>query len=130
MDREGRLWLLGRAKDVIKSGGENVFAPEVEEALCRHPIVMAAAGVGLVDERLGEKVWGEDVQGSDDGYYRNSSTVLRLRLLLFSTKERDGAGWISEFWGITLIGGLTQPRGGGAARQMNLVPGIQQATLV
>ena len=55
-DSEGRLWLLGRAKDMIKSGGENVFAPEVEQALCQHPAVAAAAVVGVPDERLGEKV--------------------------------------------------------------------------
>lgn len=56
IDRKGRLWLLGRVKDMVKSGGENVFAPEVEEALCRHPNVVSAAVVGLPDERLGEKV--------------------------------------------------------------------------
>ncbi len=56
LDRAGRLWLLGRAKDMIKTGGENVFAPEVEAALCSHPKVEQAAVVGLPDERLGEKV--------------------------------------------------------------------------
>ena len=35
IDRAGLLWLLGRAKDMIKSGGENVFAQEVEQVLCR-----------------------------------------------------------------------------------------------
>ncbi|EFJ43456.1 hypothetical protein VOLCADRAFT_41779, partial [Volvox carteri f. nagariensis] len=54
--QDGSLWLLGRAKDMIKSGGENVFAPEVEAALCSHPAVAAVAVVGLPDERLGEKV--------------------------------------------------------------------------
>ncbi|KAG2444733.1 hypothetical protein HXX76_001477 [Chlamydomonas incerta] len=53
---DGGLWLLGRAKDMIKSGGENVFAPQVEAVLCAHPAVAAAAVVGLPHERLGEQV--------------------------------------------------------------------------
>ncbi|GFR39868.1 hypothetical protein Agub_g368 [Astrephomene gubernaculifera] len=53
---EGGLWLMGRAKDVIKSGGENVFAPQVETVLLSHPAVAAAAVVGLPEERLGEQV--------------------------------------------------------------------------
>ncbi|KAG2495622.1 hypothetical protein HYH03_006222 [Edaphochlamys debaryana] len=52
----GSLWLLGRAKDMVKSGGENVFAPHVEAALLQHPAVAAAAVVGLPHERLGEQV--------------------------------------------------------------------------
>eukprot|EP00887_Chlorella_sp_A99_P008051 scaffold12.g8051.t1 len=53
---QGRLWLLGRAKDMIKSGGENVHAWEVERALGAHPAVAAAAVVGVSDWRLGEAV--------------------------------------------------------------------------
>eukprot|EP00775_Hariotina_reticulata_P003282 gene3282-3559_t len=41
---------------MIKSGGENVYAAEVEGVLLRHPGVAAAAVVGLPDARLGEKV--------------------------------------------------------------------------
>lgn len=47
---------MGRAKDMIKSGGENVHAWEVERALGRHPAVAAAAVVGAADWRLGEAV--------------------------------------------------------------------------
>ena len=52
----GRLWLLGRAKDMIKSGGENVHAWEVERCLAAHPAVAMAAVVGAADWRLGEAV--------------------------------------------------------------------------
>jgi acyl-CoA synthetase (AMP-forming)/AMP-acid ligase II len=47
---------MGRAKDMVKSGGENVFAAEVEAALLSHPAVRAAVVVGVPDARLGEKV--------------------------------------------------------------------------
>ncbi|PSC74789.1 2-succinylbenzoate-chloroplastic peroxisomal [Micractinium conductrix] len=54
--RQGHLWLMGRAKDMIKSGGENVNAWEVERALGSHPAVAVAAVVGAADWRLGEAV--------------------------------------------------------------------------
>lgn len=54
--RTGNVWLVGRIKDVIKSGGENVPAVRVERALVSHPSVAAAAAVGLPDPRLGEMV--------------------------------------------------------------------------
>jgi hypothetical protein len=47
---------VGRLKDMIKSGGENVYAAEVEAVLLRHPAVAAAAVLGMPDSRLGEKV--------------------------------------------------------------------------
>ncbi|GAX82171.1 hypothetical protein CEUSTIGMA_g9599.t1 [Chlamydomonas eustigma] len=56
LDRAGQLWLIGRAKDMIKSGGENVYAAEVESVLSQHPAVEVAAVLGLPDEWLGEKV--------------------------------------------------------------------------
>jgi acyl-activating enzyme 14 len=56
LDAQGRVWLAGRAKDVIKSGGESVHASEVEAALCAHPAVAAAAAVGLPHARWGEQV--------------------------------------------------------------------------
>lgn len=56
LDARGALWLVGRVKDVVKSGGENVLGAEVERALARHPGVAAAAVVGLPHARLGEQV--------------------------------------------------------------------------
>ena len=56
VDACGRLWLAGRLKDVVRSGGENVNAAEVERVLVRHPAIAAAAVVGLPHARLGEQV--------------------------------------------------------------------------
>lgn len=52
----GRLVIVGRTKDVIKTGGENVYAAEVESVLLRHDWVAEAAAYGMVDEKLGEKI--------------------------------------------------------------------------
>jgi acyl-CoA synthetase (AMP-forming)/AMP-acid ligase II len=56
LDADGFLYLTDRIKDMIVSGGENVYPAEVEEALRRHPAVLDAAVIGLPDERWGESV--------------------------------------------------------------------------
>ncbi|MDZ5473018.1 long-chain-fatty-acid--CoA ligase [Bacillus sp. 31A1R] len=56
IDEEGYITLVDRKKDMIISGGENVYSIEVEEILYEHPQVLEAAIIGLPDE-----VWGEAV---------------------------------------------------------------------
>ena len=55
-DAEGYLTLRDRSKDLIISGGENIYPREVEETLLRHPGVRAAAVVGKPDPEWGESV--------------------------------------------------------------------------
>lgn len=55
-DDEGYLYIVDRKKDMIVSGGENIFAREVEEHLFYHPAVLKAAVFGLPDQKWGEKV--------------------------------------------------------------------------
>jgi acyl-CoA synthetase (AMP-forming)/AMP-acid ligase II len=55
-DRDGYLTLVDRAKDMIVSGGENIYSVEVERALLRHPAVASAAVIGTPDPKWGEKV--------------------------------------------------------------------------
>jgi long-chain acyl-CoA synthetase len=50
------IYLVDRAKDMIVSGGENVYSTEVEEVLYRHPAVLEAAVFGVPDARWGEAV--------------------------------------------------------------------------
>ena len=56
LDDEGFLYLVDRAKDMVVTGGENVYSTEVEEALYAHPAVLEAAVFGVPDERWGEAV--------------------------------------------------------------------------
>jgi long-chain acyl-CoA synthetase len=56
MDSEGFIYLVDRKKDVVISGGENVYPVEVEEVLHHHPKVYDVAVIGIPDERLGEIV--------------------------------------------------------------------------
>ena len=55
-DDHAFLYLVDRAKDMIVSGGENVYSIEVEEALYRHEAVLEAAVFGIPDARWGEAV--------------------------------------------------------------------------
>jgi long-chain acyl-CoA synthetase len=58
IDDEGYLFLHDRIKDMIVSGGENVYPAEVENALLAHPAIADAAVIGVPDDR-----WGETVKG-------------------------------------------------------------------
>lgn len=56
MDEEGFIFVVDRLKDMIVSGGENVYSAEVENALAQHPAVAASAVIGVPDEQWGERV--------------------------------------------------------------------------
>jgi fatty-acyl-CoA synthase len=56
LDDDGFLYIVDRAKDMIISGGFNVYSAEVEQALLQHPDVQDSAVVGLPDEKWGERV--------------------------------------------------------------------------
>ena len=71
-DADAYLFLVDRMKDMIVSGGENVYSVEVEDVLAGHPSVLEAAVFGVPDPRWGEAVHavvvvrpGGDVTGLD-----------------------------------------------------------------
>jgi acyl-CoA synthetase (AMP-forming)/AMP-acid ligase II len=72
LDEDGFLYIQDRVKDMIVSGGENIYPREVEEVLFTHPAVADAAVIGVPDDRFGEAVkaivvlkQGERVTGDD-----------------------------------------------------------------
>lgn len=54
MDEDGFIWLVDRKKDVVISGGENIYPVQIEDHLSSHPAVKDVAVIGLPDDRLGE----------------------------------------------------------------------------
>ena len=56
LDDEGYLFLVDRVKDMIVTGGENVYSIEVENAIASHPDVAQVAVIGIPDEKWGEAV--------------------------------------------------------------------------
>jgi fatty-acyl-CoA synthase len=56
LDAEGYLYIQDRVKDMIVSGGENVYPREVEDVLYQHPAVAEAAVIGVPDDAWGETV--------------------------------------------------------------------------
>ncbi len=59
VDEDGYLYLLGRSKEMIISGGYNIYPAEVERALAAHPAVREACAFGVADE-----VWGERLEAA------------------------------------------------------------------
>jgi len=53
-DEDGYYYIVGRLKDMYISGGENVYAAEVEGQLAEHPAILEAAVIGVADEKWGE----------------------------------------------------------------------------
>jgi fatty-acyl-CoA synthase len=56
IDEAGYLFLLGRSKEMIISGGYNIYPAEVERALAAHPAVREVCAFGVADEKWGERL--------------------------------------------------------------------------
>ena len=54
MDEDGYVWVVDRKKDMIISGGENIYCAEVENVLASHPGIVEVAVIGRADEKWGE----------------------------------------------------------------------------
>jgi len=72
MDDDGFLYVVDRTKDMIISGGENVYSAEVEKVIYQHPAVAMCAVIGIPDDRWGEAVHavvvlkqGQSISGED-----------------------------------------------------------------
>jgi long-chain acyl-CoA synthetase len=56
LDEDGFVFIADRMKDMIVTGGENVFSAEVESAISKHPAVAEVAVIGIPDDKWGEAV--------------------------------------------------------------------------
>ena len=56
MDADGYVNIVGRSKDMVIRGGENIYPREIEEVLFQHPAVASAQVIGVPDTRMGEEL--------------------------------------------------------------------------
>jgi len=56
VDAQGNMYIVDRVKDMIITGGENVYCPEVESVMMSHPAILEAAVVGVPDDEWGESI--------------------------------------------------------------------------
>ena len=56
MDEDGYCQIIGRAKDIVIRGGENIYPKEIEEFLHKHPKVKDVQVIGVPDDRMGEEI--------------------------------------------------------------------------
>ena len=107
LDEDGFLFIADRVKDMVISGGENVYPAEVESVLYEHPAVGEIAIVGLPDERWGEAVVAVVAARAGDGVTLESLREfggrslarykLPTRLHLVDVLPRNPAGKVLKF---------------------------------
>ena len=103
-DEDGFIWLVDRRKDVIISGGENIYPVQIEDFLSAHPKIKDVAVIGLADERLGEIV--AAIIETEDGsrcteedindFCRQLPRYKRPRRIIFADVPRNTTGKIEK----------------------------------
>jgi acyl-CoA synthetase (AMP-forming)/AMP-acid ligase II len=66
LDSAGYLYVTGRERDMVISGGVNIYPAEIEEVLLRHPAIDEIAVIGIPDEKWGERLEAVVVPLGDD----------------------------------------------------------------
>lgn len=105
IDEEGFIYLVDRKKDLVISGGENVYPVEVEEIIRRHPKVHDVAVIGTPDDRLGEIVTAVirprsgEALGEEEIFFfceQQLPRYKRPRRIIFGEVPRNPAGKIEK----------------------------------
>jgi acyl-CoA synthetase (AMP-forming)/AMP-acid ligase II len=104
MDEDGFIWLVDRKKDVIITGGENIFPVEIEDFLMSNSKVQDAAVIGIPDERLGEivltvirvKPGKEMTQEEVEKFCEQLPRYKRPRRIVFGDVPRNPTGKIEK----------------------------------
>lgn len=95
LDDEGFVYIVGRKKDMIISGGENIYPREIEEVLYRHPKIQEAAVIGVPDP-----LWGESVKAFvvlKEGAAMSAEEVVEYcKSLLASYKKPKSVEFVKE----------------------------------
>jgi fatty-acyl-CoA synthase len=103
-DEDGFIWLVDRKKDVIITGGENIYPVEIEDYLQAHPKIQDVAVIGLHDRRLGEiaaaviqvKTAQELAEEDIKDYCAGLPRYKRPRRFFFGTVPRNPTGKIEK----------------------------------
>ncbi|MBU0988420.1 MAG: AMP-binding protein [Proteobacteria bacterium] len=103
-DQDGFIWLVDRKKDVIITGGENIYPVEIEDFLQAHPKIQDVAVIGLPSLRLGEiataivqvKPGQELAKEEIDEYCRELARFKRPRRIIFDQVPRNPTGKIEK----------------------------------
>jgi acyl-CoA synthetase (AMP-forming)/AMP-acid ligase II len=103
-DEDGFIWLVDRKKDVIITGGENIYPVEIEDFLMAHPKVQDAAVIGLPNLRLGEiataiikvKEGANLTKAEVEAYCAALARYKRPRRIIFADVPRNPTGKIEK----------------------------------
>lgn len=95
-DEEGLYYIVDRVKDMIVSGGENIYSSEVENALSTHPAVAAVAVIGVPSDR-----WGEEVKAivilAKERYIQEAELIAYCRERLAGYKVPKSVDFVDAF---------------------------------
>jgi acyl-CoA synthetase (AMP-forming)/AMP-acid ligase II len=103
-DEDGFIYLVDRKKDVIISGGENIYPVQIENFLSKHPKIKDVAVIGIADERLGEitaaiievKEGMECTKEEIDQFCMELPRYKRPRKVIFEHVPRNATGKIEK----------------------------------
>lgn len=103
-DEQGFIWLVDRKKDVVITGGENIYPVEIEDHLQAHPKIQDVAVIGIPDKRLGEISTaivqvkpGHDITEDDvHAFCESLSKYKRPRRIIFGKVPRNPTGKIEK----------------------------------